>query len=338
MKSILQLSGMTLVLLTAFALMDYASASDDFVFWPDADYDPAIPGFETVLGYKPGEKITWHADAIRYFEALAAAAPDRITVTPYAKSWEGRTLVYVVVTSAENMLRIDAIKSNMQRLADPRKTTRSEAEDIIRNQPAVTWLSYGVHGNEISSTEASMLTAYHLLASRGDPRVPDIMRDTVVVIDPMQNPDGRDRFIHQFEIAEGLLPDPDRISAEHNEPWPGGRTNHYFFDLNRDWFIMTQPETRGRVRILQEWYPVAFVDAHEMGPDSTYYFAPEAVPYNPHLAADQRASLALFGKNNARWFDTFGLDYYTREVFDAFYPGYGASWPSYFGSIAMTYE
>ena len=169
-------------------------------------------------------------------------------------------------------------------------------------------------------------------------RSADILRDTVVVIDPMQNPDGRDRFIHQFTLAHGLSPDPDRISAEHDEPWPGGRTNHYLFDLNRDWFILTQPETRGRIRIIQEWYPVAFVDLHEMGSDGTYYFAPEAVPYNPHLAADQRASLQLFGRTNAGWFDRFGLDYFTREVYDAFYPGYGASWPSYFGSVAMTYE
>jgi len=338
MKSILQSTATALALLAILLLASPASAADDFLFWPDADYDPAIPTFETVLGYKPGERITWHADSIRYFEALAQAAPERVAVTPYAESWEGRELVYVVVTSAENMAQIDTVKANMQRLADPRKTTRNEAEAIIRDQPAVTWLSYGVHGNEISSTEAAMLTAYHLLASRGDPRVAGIMRDTVVVIDPMQNPDGRDRFIHHFEVAEGLLPDSDRISAEHNEPWPGGRSNHYYFDLNRDWFIMTQPETRGRVRILQEWYPVAFVDAHELGSDSTYYFAPEAIPFNPHLAADQRASLALFGKNNAKWFDTFGLDYFTREVFDAFYPGYGASWPSYFGSVAMTYE
>jgi len=159
-----------------------------------------------------------------------------------------------------------------------------------------------------------------------------------VIIDPMQNPDGRDRFIYHFETAEGLLPDSDRISAEHDEPWPGGRTNHYLFDLNRDWFILSQPETRGRVAILQEWFPVAYVDAHEMGSDQTYYFAPEAIPYNPHLAPNQRASLELFGLNNARWFDQFGIDYFTREIFDAFYPGYGASWPSYFGSIAMTYE
>ncbi|MDX2419341.1 MAG: M14 family metallopeptidase [Xanthomonadales bacterium] len=338
MKSMLQRTGMTLVILAGLFFTNFANANDDFVFWPDADYNPAIPTFETVLGYKPGERITWHADAIRYFEALAEAAPDRISFASYAKSWEGRDLVYAVVTSAENMARIDVIKANMQRLADPRQTSRNEAQEIIKTQPAVTWLSYGVHGNEISSTEAAMLTAYHLLASRGDPRVTDIMRDTVVVIDPMQNPDGRDRFIHHFEISEGLVPDSDRISAEHNEPWPGGRSNHYFFDLNRDWFILTQPESQGRVKILQEWNPVAFVDAHEMGSDSTYYFAPEAIPFNPHLAADQRASLELFGKNNARWFDTFGLDYFTREVFDAFYPGYGASWPSYFGSIAMTYE
>jgi len=338
MNSILRKPVMAMVMLVSALAVTHTSAQDNFVFWPDADYDPTIPTFKDVLGYEPGERITWHGDSVRYFRALAEAAPERISVSEYAQSWEGRELIYVVVTSADNMARIDDIKAGMQQIADPRKTTRAEALNIIENQPAVTWLSYGIHGNEISSTEAAMLTAYHLLASRGDQRVTDIMSNTVVVIDPMQNPDGRDRFIHHFETAEGLVPDADRISAEHNEPWPGGRTNHYLFDMNRDWFIMTQPETRGRVKILQEWYPVSFVDAHEMGSDSTYYFAPEAIPFNPHLAADQRASLTLFGKNNARWFDRFGIDYFTREIFDAFYPGYGASWPSYFGSIAMTYE
>lgn len=338
MKSILRRAGMAIIVLASAVFSTHLSAQEDFVFWPNANYDPAIPTIEDVLGYGPGERITWHRNAVRYFEALAKAAPERISVAPYATSWEGRELIYVIVTSAENMGRIDAIKANMQRLADPRDTTRAEAEEIIKTQPAVTWLSYGVHGNEISSTDAAMLTAYHLLAARGDARVAGILRDTVVVIDPMQNPDGRDRFVHHFEMSEGLVADADRIAVEHDENWPGGRTNHYLFDLNRDWFIMTQPETQGRVKLLQEWYPVAFVDAHEMSSDSTYYFAPEAIPYNPHLAAEQRASLTIFGKNNARWFDAFGFDYFTREVFDAFYPGYGASWPSYFGSIAMTYE
>jgi len=188
------------------------------------------------------------------------------------------------VSAPENIANLDAIKSNMQRLADPRITSEDDAEQIIASQPAVTWLSYGVHGNEISSTDAAMLTAYHLLAALNDERVADIMSNTVVVIDPMQNPDGRDRFIHHFEAAEGLVPDSDRLSAEHNEPWPGGRTNHYLFDMNRDWFIQTQPETQGRTKAMLEWYPVAYVDAHEMGSDGTYFFAPEAIPYNPHLA------------------------------------------------------
>ena len=313
-------------------------AQEEFVYWPDAQYDPAIPTVEAVLGYAPGDRITWHRDVIRYFEALAAAAPERMVITEYARSWENRELILAVVSAPENIANLDTIKSNMQRLADPRITSENEAAQIIETQAAVTWLSYGVHGNEISSTDAAMLTAYHLLASQNDALVADIMANTVVVIDPMQNPDGRDRFIHNFEIAEGLVPDSDRLAAEHDEPWPGGRTNHYLFDMNRDWFIQTQPETQGRTAAMLQWYPVAYVDAHEMGSDGTYFFAPEAIPYNPHLAEDQRASLQLFGRNNARYFDMYGFDYFTREVYDAFYPGYGASWPSYFGSIAMTYE
>ena len=327
---------MTILAVALFATG--ANAQTNFEFWPDADYDPAIPTIEQVTGHAPGERVTWHADVMRYFDALAAAQPDRVAVHRYAQTWEGRDLIYVVISSPDNMARIDDIKAGMKRLRNAASTNSTAAADIIMSQPAVTWLSYGVHGNEISSSDAAMLTAYHLLASRGDARVADILRNTVVVIDPMQNPDGRDRFIHHFEMAEGLQPDVDRLSAEHNEPWPGGRTNHYLFDMNRDWFILSQPETRGRIDAIQEWYPVAFVDAHEMGSDSSYYFAPEAIPFNPHLAADQRASLELFGKTNAGWFDRFGIDYFTREVFDAFYPGYGASWPSYFGSIAMTYE
>ncbi|MDA0688026.1 MAG: M14 family metallopeptidase [Proteobacteria bacterium] len=330
-------TGLLAVLFVLFAALPI-HAQDDFVYWPNADYDPTIPTIEETLGYTPGERITWHADAIEYFQVLAAAQPGRVVLQEYARSWQGRELVYAVISSPENIARLDDIKSNMQRLADPRLTDEDDASTIIAAQPAITWLSYGVHGNEISSTDAAMLTAYHLLASRGDDRVEQIMRDTVVVIDPMQNPDGRDRFIHAFTSAEGIRPDSDRISAEHDEPWPGGRTNHYLFDMNRDWFIQTQPETQGRTAAMLEYFPVAYVDAHEMGSDGTYFFAPEAIPFNPHLAEDQRNSLQLFGRNNARYFDQFGVDYFTREVYDAFYPGYGASWPSYFGSVAMTYE
>ncbi|HXG66292.1 MAG TPA: M14 family metallopeptidase [Blastocatellia bacterium] len=325
-------------LIIAAAFISPVAAQDKFEFWPGANYDPRIPTFKQVLGYDPGERITPHAGLMRYMEALAAAAPNQVKIFEYARSWEGRKLIYVAVGSEANIRQLDAIRAGMQKLADPRKTPEAEARSLIASLPAVVWLGYGVHGNEISSPDAALLTAYHLLAARNDPVVEEILAKTIILIDPTQNPDGRDRFVHNFEVAEGLEPDASPLAAEHNEPWPGGRTNHYYFDMNRDWFALTQPESRGRVRVLQEWYPLVFVDLHEMGSNSTYYFAPEAVPYNPHLAKDQRAALDLFGRNNAKWFDRFGFSYFTREVYDAFYPGYGASWPSYYGAVAMTYE
>ncbi|REJ86278.1 MAG: peptidase M14 [Acidobacteria bacterium] len=307
-------------------------------FWPGSTYDPAIPTFERVLGYRPAERIASHAELMAMFRALAEAAPERMRLFEYAESWQGRELVYAVIGSPANVARLDAIRAGMQALADPRATEPARAEELISELPTVVWLAYGVHGNEISSPDAAMLTAYHLLAAQDDPVVEEILAHAVVVVDPTQNPDGRDRFVANFRSSEGIEPDPDRLAAEHDEPWPGGRGNHYLFDLNRDWFALTQPETLGRVKALQEWYPQVFVDLHEMGGDSSYYFAPEAVPYNPHLAADQRGSLEIFGRGNATWFDRFGFDYFTREVYDAFYPGYGASWPAYFGAVAMTYE
>ncbi len=319
----------------ALLLATAANAQQIFDYWPNADYDSTVPTIESVLGYAPGERITWHADALRYFRELESSQPDRVAVHRYARSWQGRELVYVVITSPEHMRRIDAIKGEMQSLRGA--TPRSEAERIIQSAPAVTWLAYGIHGDEISSTDAAMLTAYHLLASRGDARVRDILRESVVIIDPMMNPDGRDRFVHSFETAEGLVPDPHRIAAEHDQPWPYGRGNHYLFDLNRDWFAMTQPETQGRVAATQEWLPVVVADLHEMGGDSTYFFAPGADPINPHLTEAQVDNQQLFGRTNAYWFDRFGIDYFIREEYDEFYAGY-TSWTMYFGATGMTYE
>ncbi len=315
-----------------------AVAQTKFEYWPGASYDPSVPTFQKVLGYQPGDRISSHAQIMRYFDALASARPNQIKLHEYAKSWEGRKLIYAVVGSEAHLRRLDEIRAAMRRLTDPRKTPEAEAKKLMASLPAIIWLAYGVHGNEISSPDASMLAAYHLLAARKDKMVDDILANVLVILVPTQNPDGRDRFVHHFEAAEGLDPDPHPASAEHIENWPGGRTNHYYFDLNRDWIALTQPEIRGQVHALLDWYPLVYVDLHEMGSDSTYYFAPEAVPYNPHLTSDQRASLDWFGKNNARWFDNFGFSYFTREVYDAFYPGYGASWPCYYGGVAMTYE
>jgi hypothetical protein len=306
--------------------------------WPGTDYDPSVPSFEEVLGHAPGERIVTHADMLKYLEALAAARPQQVRIFEYARSWEGRALVYAVIGSEANLSRLDGIRTNRQRLADPRVTAEEDARGLIDSEPAITWLAYGVHGNEISSPDAGLFTAYHLLAARNDEIVDTILAETLVVIVPTQNPDGRERFVQANRMSTGLEPMSHPYAAERDEPWPGGRTNHYLFDLNRDWLALTQPETRGHVAAILEWYPQIVVDLHEMGGNSTYYFAPEAVPYNPHITGSQREALEAYGRNNARWFDEYGFLYFTREVFDAFYPGYGASWPLFQGSIATTYE
>jgi hypothetical protein len=304
---------------------------------PPDSYDPTIPTLKQVLGFEPGENIATPEEMHRYLRALEAASP-RIKVSPIGKSWEGRELMFVYIGSEANISRLDDIKSRMQQLADPRRTSPSAARTLMSDLPALVNLSYAVHGNELSPGDAALLTAYHLVAAQNDPVVEKIRANVVVQMDPLQNPDGRNRWVNNFVQALGLEPDPSPLSAERNEPWPRGRSNHYLFDMNRDWLVATQPETRARIQELRQWTPLVFVDLHEMGSDSTYYFAPEAVPYNPWLTPVQRSSLDWFGKTNARYFDRAGLSYFTREIFDAFYPGYGASWPAYFGAIAMTYE
>lgn len=311
--------------------------SKDFDFYPKAKYNAQVPTLEQVVGHAWGERITSHGEMERYVQALAAASPN-VKLVEYGKTWEGRTLYYLVVASEQNMERLEEIKSGMRRLADPRKTGQAEAEELIRSLPSIVWLAYGVHGNEISSTDAGLLTAYHLVASQTDTVAKLVLENSIVVIDPMENPDGRDRFVNYFRQTRGAWPDPDQQAAEHNEAWPGGRTNHYLFDMNRDWFALTQPETRGRVKAYLEWFPQVFVDLHEMGSNSTYYFAPPADPVNPQVPAAQVDWLRRFGQNNARWFDKMQFDYFTREVFDSFYPGYGEGWPMFHGSIGMTYE
>lgn len=301
------------------------------------NYNEDVPTIEAVLGHDSGEEITSPSEALTYFEALRAAAPDRMTITQYATSWEGRKLVYGVIGSTANIARLGEIKADLKRIASG-TLSASDRDAIVGRTPAVVWLAYGVHGNEISSTDASLALAYHLLAAEDDSVVDGILENTLVIIDPMQNPDGRNRFVTSFENARGITPFGDRYAAEHDEPWPGGRANHYLFDLNRDWFALTQPETQGKVAAVQEWTPVTLVDVHEMSGDSTYFFPPAARPFNPALTETQKAKQDLFGRNNARWFDREGIEYFTREVYDAFYPGYGDMWPALNGAVSMTFE
>jgi hypothetical protein len=236
------------------------------------------------------------------------------------------------------MARLDQITADLRRLADPRGLADADADRLIAELPVVTGLFHGIHGNEISSTGAAMAEAYHLLAAQGDATVDRILAESLVIIDPMENPDGRARFVASTIQARGRWPNAEPASAEHIEPWPGGRPNHYLFDLNRDLFIQSQPESRGRVDLYFEYWPHIVADLHEMGGDATYFFPPTAPPSNPWYGERQIALMDVFGRGNARAFDRRGFAYFNRDVYDLFYPGYQDMWPMSHGSLGMTYE
>lgn len=306
--------------------------------WPGVIHDPAIPTLESVVGHAPGTRITSPAETYAYLKALAAAAPDRTRLVQYATSWEGRPLFYLLIGSPETIARVDEIKAGMQALADPVKLTDERIKALEDSLPAVVWLAYGVHGNEISSTDAALLTAYHLLSVQDDALFDRLDAGALVGIDPMQNPDGRARFVNHYRETEGLEPSISAIAAERREPWPNGRTNHYLFDMNRDWLTLTQPEVQGRVATFLQFYPLVHADIHEMGTDASYYFPPPAQPWNPHITEGQKQRVDLYGRNNAKWFDRFGFEYFTGDTYDAYYPGYGDSWPVFQGAVGMTFE
>ncbi|HEU4559964.1 MAG TPA: M14 family zinc carboxypeptidase, partial [Longimicrobium sp.] len=238
----------------------------------------APPSPEQVLGYPLGERFTPYAGVQQYARALAAAAPDRVRYQPYGQTYEGRELFQLVIARPDVLSRLDAVlaaNAELTRL----ETSPARAAQVAAQNPAVVYFSYGVHGNESSSSEAAMWTAYDL--ARGAAEVRGVLDSVVVIIDPVTNPDGRDRYVSWYRSVRGARPNPDPQSREHREPWPGGRFNHYLFDLNRDWSWGTQPETRARLATWWQWNPQVHVDFHEMFYNSSYFFFPASAPINP---------------------------------------------------------
>lgn len=305
---------------------------------PGAVYDPAIPTLEAVVGHDFREEITHPDDIVRYFRALAEAAPERTHLFQYGESWQGRPLMAMVIGSPERIARLDEIKADLQRFSEVRGLSENELEQLIAELPVVTALMHAVHGNEISGSGAAMAEAYHLLASQGDEGVELIFQESLVLIDPAENPDGRARFVSHTTNSRARWPNQATYSAEHDEPWPGGRSNHYLFDLNRDLFIQSQVESQGKVRMFLEYRPNIVADLHEMGGNSTYFFPPTAPPENPWYGERQIALMDVFGRANAAAFDERGFAYFNREVYDLFYPGYVDMWPMNHGALGMTYE
>jgi len=305
---------------------------------PDADYDPRIPTLEAVVGHGFREEISSPEEIVRYMEALHQAAPERTRLVRYGESWEGRPLILMILGSPERMLGLEGVKEDLRRLNDPRGLTEDETASLLARAPVVTMVMHGIHGNESTSSGAAMAEAYHLLASRGDPEVDLVFRESLVLIEPMENPDGRARFLFQNLMARSRWPDPDPLSAEHDEPWPRGRGNHYLFDLNRDLFAQTQAESRAKVSLFQEWFPHVVADLHEMGGNSTYFFPPTAPPSNPWFTERQIQLMDVFGAAIADAFDERGFAYFNRDTYDLFYPGYVDMWPMTHGALGMTFE
>ncbi len=307
-------------------------------FVPGTTYDPAIPTIPSVVGHEVWEVVTPPDQVVRYFEVLADAAPERTHLIHYAESWEGRPLVILVIGSPERIASLDEVKADLARLARAEGMSAGEEEELIARLPVVTALMHSIHGNEISPSGAAMMEAYHLLAAENDPKVDVILAESLVLIDPVENPDGRNRFVQENTMAAAVRPNVEPWSAEHDERWPGGRVNHYLFDLNRDLFIQSQMETRGKVRVFLEYWPHIVADLHEMGGDATYFFPPTAPPENPWYGERQIALMDVFGRANAAAFDARGFAYFNRDVYDLFYPGYVDMWPMNHGALGMTYE
>ncbi len=289
------------------------------------------------LGYKLGDQFTPHYRVVEYYKYLASVSKN-IKLQDYGKTNEGRPLFLAFVGSDSNISRLEDIRKNNISLTGIKDgLNTSKPMEGLKDQPVLVWFSYNVHGNESVSTEASLQTVFDLL-DPANARTKAWLKNTLVILDPCLNPDGRERYVNFYNPIKNVVPDALPFAREHMEPWPGGRANHYYFDLNRDWVWQSQVESRQRLAVYNKWLPQVHVDFHEQGINNPYYFAPAAEPYHQDISKWQREFQTIIGKNNARYFDQNGWMYFTRENFDLLYPSYGDTYPVYNGSIGMTYE
>lgn len=322
-------------IITFFAILGFAftQAQNNYFFPGGASFDPAIPTPEQFLGYPVGEWHTRHDRIVSYFEELAKVSPKaHFQIIGY--TYEHRPQVVLTITSPENYARINEIQKEHLKLSDPTQSVS------VSNMPVVVTLGYNVHGNEPSSSEAAMLTAYYLVARQGD-EANRTLQQSIIHIDPNYNPDGRDRHTTWANMHKGFPPVADPLDREHNEGWPRGRTNHYWFDLNRDWLPLAHVESQNRIEFFHQWLPNVCTDYHEMGTNGTNFFEPTK-PYgseNPVVPRDNYDKLnPLFEKYFVEALDEIGSLYWAKEVFDNSYPGYGSTYPDIHGGLGLVFE
>ena len=324
-----------LVFLLFFSvIVSSSSQAQDYFFKDKAPFNKVIPTPEEFLGYPIGEQHTRHDLIVAYFYKLAEVS-DRATIEVYGKTHEQRKLVMLTVSSPKNLSNLESIKNQHLAFVDPNKNPKN-----YNDVPVFIQLGYNVHGNEPSSSEAALLTAYTLVASTNS-EVINYLNKSIIFIDPTINPDGRDRhtqWANQFK-AKALV--SDNIDAEHNEAWPRGRTNHYWFDLNRDWLLGVHPESQGKLKWMHSWYPNVVTDFHEMGTNSNHFFEPMKPigSLDPIMPKENYEDLNdLFAPYFSSALDKIGSFYYTKESFDGTYPGYGSSYPDLQGGLALLFE
>jgi len=317
-------------LLSFLILLSFMATGQQDYFYPEAkNFDPTIPTPEKFLGYPIGFQHTRHDKIVEYFKELDRLS-DRVTLRELGTTYENRVQITAFITSPDNHKRLEEIRTEHLK----RNTNTGTNET-----PLVILLGYNVHGNEPSSSEAALLTAYYLTASQ-DPETINWLNRMVIMVDPVYNPDGRDRHTNWANMHKSFPPTPDPADREHNEVWPGGRTNHYWFDLNRDWFLAIHPESKNRLKLFHEWRPYVMTDHHEMGTTSTFYFDPGKYSSNNPIVPAQLydALYPKFGEYFAGAMNKLGSQYFTKEAFDKLYPGYGSSYVNFFGGAGFLFE
>ncbi len=321
----------------ASLVLSHAAKAQHAFAEPGSTFDLSVPTPQAILGHELGSRFTTHRQILRYVERIAAVSR-RVKVDTVARTFEGREMLLITVSSEANMARLEEIRRDAKRIADPRGAAAGEIEAAIMRTPSIVWLAHSVHGGEGSGVEAGLALLYQLAAGTdADTRL--ALDSTVILIDPNQNPDGRERHTHDIERTRSplaLASDPGTLNNVGS--WPGPRTSHYYFDLNRDWYTQSHPESRGRVQQFLSWMPHVAIDLHEQGSSSSFYFAPPRDPDNKNNPKHLWKWFDIFAAAHGAAFDSHGWSYFRREGYDSFYPGYGEGWPMLTGAIGMLFE
>jgi len=321
----------------ASAAADLPTTVDTVPFYPNGTYDAAVPHPNEYLKHDLGQWPLRYDELVAYLKAIEVASP-RVKIETYGQTYEGRDLYNVIISSEQSINRLDEIRASLASLADPTNgLSPSKVESLVRDLPATAWMGYSIHGDELSGVDAAVMLIYQLAAGIDNATL-RLLDNVIVVIDPIQNPDGRERYMSMLQTYRSRVPNYDAQAMQHGGVWPYGRTNHYLFDLNRDWILVRQQETRGKLATLRAWNPQLIVDGHEMGSDASFLFSPPTDPINPNTPPGYMKWAKVFSKDQGAAFDQRGWAYYTGEWNDQWYPGYGSAWGAFVGAVGILYE